>query len=221
MCGLKERTIQRKLLAVADLILQAVVQKACAAELTEKETIALHGGGVEGANKVRVAFPECFRSWEVNHSSDTCFFRNSKCRGCKKIGHNVKKISHEGAKPGKWEGHLKAKTKVREKKEDTAKGSNGSDWPMFTDSDSRGKSKEFIVPVIIDGKTVDMELDTGASVTIIPKSVWTDVLASKPVERTDIKLCVIPGTKFPLLEKLRFKLRIVTKNSVICCYYWK
>ena len=48
------------------------------------------------------------------------------------------------------------------------------------------------MPVIIDGKAVDMELDTGASVTIIPKSVWTDVLASKPVERTDIELCVIP-----------------------------
>ncbi|XP_015749615.1 PREDICTED: uncharacterized protein LOC107329438 [Acropora digitifera] len=44
MCGLKERTIQRQLLAVADLILQSVVEKACAAELTEKETIALHGG---------------------------------------------------------------------------------------------------------------------------------------------------------------------------------
>ena len=36
MCGLKERTIQRKLLAVADLILQSAVEEACAAELTEK-----------------------------------------------------------------------------------------------------------------------------------------------------------------------------------------
>ena len=47
MCSLKERTIQRKLLGVADLTLQSAVEKACAAELTEKETIALHGGGVE------------------------------------------------------------------------------------------------------------------------------------------------------------------------------
>jgi len=31
------------------------------------------------------------------------------------------------------------------------------------------------VPVTIDGKTVDMELDTRASVTTIPKSVWTNV----------------------------------------------
>lgn len=64
----------------------------------------------------------------------------------------------------------------------------GSDWPMFTVSDSCGKCKAFIVPVTIDGKTVDMELDTGASVTIIPKRAWTDVLASKPVEHTDVKL---------------------------------
>ena len=48
--------------------------------------------------------------------------------------------------------------------------------------------KELVVPVTIDGKTVDMELDTGGSLTIIPKNVWTDFLASKTVERTDIKL---------------------------------
>jgi len=59
---------------------------------------------------------------------------------------------------------------------------------MFTVSDSHGKCKEFIMPVIIDGKTMDMELDTGASATIIPKSIWTDVLAVKPVEHTDARL---------------------------------
>ena len=99
---------------------------------------------MEGTNKVTVTFLECFRSWKVNHSSDTCFFRISKCRGCKNIGHIVKKMSREGAKPGKWGGHLEAKAKVREKEEDTAKGlfhrrnltvkqsANVSDWPMFT-----------------------------------------------------------------------------------------
>lgn len=43
--GLKERTIQRMLLAVADLTLQSAVEKACAAELTEKETIAWRSCG--------------------------------------------------------------------------------------------------------------------------------------------------------------------------------
>ena len=113
---LKERTIQRKLLAVAHLTLQSAVEKACAAELTEKETIALHGGGVEEANEVRVAFPECFRCGKVNHSSDTCFFRNSKCHGCKKVDHIVKKCSVKVQNPES------GKAEVREKEEETAKG---------------------------------------------------------------------------------------------------
>ena len=46
VCGLKERTIQHKLLAVVDLTLQTAVERVCAAELTEKETTALHGGSV-------------------------------------------------------------------------------------------------------------------------------------------------------------------------------
>ena len=93
VCGLKERKIQRKLFAVADLTLQSAVEKACAAEVTQKETIALHGGSVERANKVRVTFPECFHCGKVNHSSDTCFFRNSKCHGCQRVGHIVRFVS--------------------------------------------------------------------------------------------------------------------------------
>ena len=54
-----------------------------------------------------------------------------------------------------WLGKKKKKQqKVRFAEEDlTVKQSaNGSNWSMFTVSDSRGKCKEFIVPVIIDGK---------------------------------------------------------------------
>ena len=118
VCGL----IQRKLLAVADLTLQSAVEKACTAELTEKETIALHGGGVEEANKVRVTFPECFCCGKNNHSSDTCFFRNSKFHGCKKVGHIVKKCPVKVQNPGKWEGRVEPKAEVREKEEEAAKG---------------------------------------------------------------------------------------------------
>ena len=200
MCGLKERTIQRKLLAVVDLTLQTALEKACAAELTEKETTALHGGSVEQTKKVAVTFPECFRCGKVNYSSDTRFFRNSKCHGCQKVGRVVKKCPEKtgkeqrpesGRKSGRqsqnW-GIKKKQQKVRLVEEDLEpkQSVKGSDWPMFTVS--RGKCKAFIVPVAIDGKTVDMELDTGASVTIIPKRVWTDILASKPVGHTDLKL---------------------------------
>ena len=190
MCGLKERKIQRKLLAVVDLTLQTALEKACAAELTEKETTALHGGSVQQTKKVAVTFPECFRCGKVNYSSDTCFFRNSKCHGCQKVIHIVKKFPEKtgkeqrpesGNKSGRqsrnW-GKKKKQQKFRLVEDLEPKQSvKGSDWPMFTVLDSRGKCKAFIVPVAIDRKTVDMELDTGASVTIIPSKsfVWSKI----------------------------------------------
>ena len=61
-------------------------------------------------------------------------------------------------------------------------------WPMFTIVDSHARCKEFIAPVLTDGKSVDMELDSGASVTIVLRSVWNDVLSAKPWQQTDVKL---------------------------------
>jgi len=99
VCGLKERTIQRKLLVVAELTLQTAVERACAAELTEKETTALHGGSVEETKKVAATFPDCFHSGKVNDLWDTCFFRNSKCHGCQKVGHIVRNCPAKEQKP--------------------------------------------------------------------------------------------------------------------------
>ena len=81
-----------------ELHYQNFIYKACAAELTEKETTALHGGSVEQTKKVAVTFPECFRCGKVNYSSDSCFFRNSKCHGCQKVGHDLKKCPEKTGK---------------------------------------------------------------------------------------------------------------------------
>ncbi|PFX14444.1 Uncharacterized protein K02A2.6 [Stylophora pistillata] len=252
VCGLKDRTIQRKLLAVADLTLQTAIEMACAAELTEtaiemacaaeltetaiemacaaelteKETTALHGGSVEEIKKVAATFPECFLCGKVNHSSDTCFFRKSKCHGCQNVGHIVKKCPQKEQKPengkNKWSakskfGKKKKQQKVRFVEEDlTVRQSvSGNDWPIFTVSDSRGTRKEFIVPVAINGKTVDMELDKGASVTIIPKSIWTDVLASKPVERIDVKLRSYSGHEIPVIGEARVQVAYRDQRAVL------
>jgi len=58
---------------------------------------------------------------------------------------------------------------------------------MFTIVDSQGRCTELMVPMLINGKSVDIELDTGASVTIIPNNVWTDVLTAKSLKQTDMK----------------------------------
>lgn len=86
---------------------------------------------------------------------------------------------------------------------------------MFTVSDSCGKCKEFIVPVAIDGKTVDVELDTGASVTIIPKSISTDVLASKPMERTVVNLRSYSGHEVPVIGEAKIQVAYRDQEAVL------
>ena len=71
------------------------------------------------------------------------------------------------------------------------------------------------MPVIIDGKTVNLELDTGASVAIIPKSVRTDVLASKPVEGTDIKLCSYSGHEISVIGEAKVQVAYRDQKAVL------
>ena len=76
-------------------------------------------------------------------------------------------------------------------------------WPMFTIVDSQKRCKELIVPVLIDGKSVDLEPDTGASVTIIPNHVWSGVLAAKSLQQTDVKLKSYSWHEIPVLGEAK------------------
>ena len=213
VCGLRVRSIQRKLLAEATLTLQTAVEKACAAELTEKETSVLHGDAL--VKKVEGTFPECFKCGKRNHSSESCYYRNARCHRCQKSGHIAPKCSEKRSprKPTANGGERKKKQKKQggiHSVEDTPTEPVTVDdpedktaWPMFTIVDSHARCKEFIVPVLIDGKSVDMELDTGASVTIVPKSVWNDVLAAKPLQQTDVKLRSYSGHEIPVVGEAK------------------
>ena len=53
-----------------------------------------------------------------------------------------------------------------------------------------------------------MELYTRDSVAIIPKSVWTDVLASKTVERTDIKLRSYSGHEISVIGEAKVQVAL-------------
>ena len=87
-------------------------------------------------------------------------------------------------------------------------------WPMFTIVGSHVRYKQLIVPVLIDVKSVDMALDTGASVMITPNSVWNHVLPAKPVQLTDMKLRSYSGHEIPVVGEA--KVQASYGNQVAC-----
>ena len=185
MCGLRHRAIQRKLVGEAELTLKLAVEK------------ALHG---ESLNRLEKSLPECFCCAKKNHSSDKCFFRKSKCHGCQNYGHIIKKcperLDNKNSKntrssksKGRDDKGKKKPCRIHNVKTDSEveSGSESQEevmkttWPVFTLADSERKYKELKVLVSIDGKPVNMEVDTGAAVSIMPESVWRKVFSAKPL----------------------------------------
>ena len=190
----------------SSLVLRSAVEKSCAAELTEKETSVVHGDSF--VKKVeRSTLPECFRCGKRNHTPDSYSHLKSRCHRCHKTGHIATKCTvtrlpqRPPVKRGTIRGKIKKQGRIGNLQEVEAveESVNKPVWPMFTIVDSRRRYKEFIVPVVIEGKNVDMELDTGASVTIIPKNVWYGVLATKPLKETDLKLRRFSGPEIPVV----------------------
>ena len=132
--------------------------------------------------------------------------------GCQKFGHMVTKCPEKRAPKAKGGESKKSRKKKKRKPgafysvEETVTMAEPVDktaWPMFTVVDSQGRCKELIVPVLIDGKLVDLELDTGASVTIIPNHISSGVLAAKSLQQTDVKLKSYSGHGIPVLGEAK------------------
>ena len=219
VCGLRSRSIQRKLLGEVELTLQTAVEKACAAELTERETSVLHGDAI---NRTEIKL-ECFRCGKNNHVPDSCFYRKAKCHGCQKYGHILKKCPtrvDNKRNPKPFSGKTKGKGDKKKKRpsginqvemDQTKEEVDKTVWPMFTISNSSEPCKELTVLVSVDGKPLKMEVDTGASLTVIPNNVWKEVLASKPLRDTKVKLKSYSGHEIPV--KGEVDVRVVYGNQ--------
>ena len=187
------------------------MEKACASELTEREASGFHGSSHD-VKKVEGTFPECFTCGKTNHSPGKCFHCKAQYHGCQKFGHIVLKCPEKRAPKAKG-GESKKSRKKRKRKPGgvhsieemvtMAKPVDKTAWPMFTVVDSQKRCKELIMPVLIDGKSVDLELDTGASVTIIPNHVWSGVFAAKSLQQTDVKLKSYSGHEIPVLGEAK------------------
>ena len=226
VCGLRKRAIQRKLLGEAEFTLKLAVEKACAAELTDRKTSALHG---EALNRVETALPECFRCGKKNHVPDKCFFRKSKCHGCQNYGHTIKKYpegfgnnNSKKTRPGTSkvkDDRRKKPSGIHNVKNDSEVegGSESQDevmettWPVFTLTDSGKEYKEMKVLVSIEGKPVDIEVNTGATVSIMPEKVWRKVLSAKRVRKSNLKLRSYSGHEVPIIGEI--DVRVVYGNQ--------
>ena len=128
----------------------------------------------------------CIRCGIAGHKAPTCRFRDRICNKCKKKGHLARvcrskpppprNASHRGSQP------------VRQVEEDSDSGSDDYPYPVGTLREGRhGRVPPIKVNIQVDDCGVPMEVDTGASVSIMAEAMYRQLWPGRGLSATPIK----------------------------------
>ena len=170
VCGLRDHNIQRKLLSKSGLTFQKAVEEAVAMETASKDATELRT--VENVHKtVKTKAPvkkgtkskqteSCKHCGKTNHSANNCYSKTKQCYNCKKTGH-IKSVCKSLSKEG-------------------VKSVDDSVNEIFIIKSINGRlSNKIMITPEINGKSVQMELDTGSSVSLMSHKQFRNLFGNK------------------------------------------
>lgn len=230
VCGINDDRIQRRLLSETDLTFEKAFKIAVAAEAASKNVQDLHKTPLacnsmktEGARKKegewKKAGRECYRCHGKQHRAAECKFKEAKCHCCGKIGHIAKACRNkkkESAYPSEKKAYRAEKT-YRAERCSRPHRSHNVEWEkqdgdrseedaftlncMETET-SIQRIKPFEVTLEVNEKTVNFEIDTGCSVSIMNerkfKELWSEKQRPK-LKQTKLSLKSYTGEKIKVV----------------------
>ena len=196
VCGLRSEVIQRKLLSEKTLGFQRAYELAHSLETANRQASELQATTRAAVHPPRdvqvvapgnptstsVGAPSCHRCGKMGHAQDKCYYRLQKCRACGKRGHIAKmcKSSSQGGTfgrdrtlPGGNSGHRAGHVEIKVPSDSPCESTQGFEAVgLFTVQMAEGDPEAPItLHPEVNGVTLAMELDTGASVSLISERV--------------------------------------------------
>ena len=217
VCGLRSETCRRCLLTESDLTFTKAIEIARLMELACKDCTELQTGHVlldraeasvntvttsknkssqkfySKSHKDEIAEPEmkpAGRCWHCGgkHNQKSCRFKDSKCYKCSAVGHIASKCKTRFKK-----------TYHVEESDESVSESESDLNRLYTVTD---KSQVIKDTLIIEGCPLSMEIDIGASVSVVPESFYKQYLSHMQLNPTAKKLRSCSGDTLKVLGEL-------------------
>lgn len=189
VCGIRDTNLQKRLLANEKLTLEMAENEAIANEEAQKSLTTLKGSTIVPAvNRIsnkkakrENEIKKCFRC-NGDHSADNCRFKNEQCFFCKKQGHIERACITKTKKKKTQHYHKNKHSNVNQVSDQ--KGGNKE----YILSVSCQSQSSFVREVNIYGRPIKMEIDSGASHSIMSKKRFVDNFGEMRFEKSDIDL---------------------------------
>ena len=206
VCGINHEQLQRRLLAEPNLrfakameiaqTFESAMQDARRFQEGAKEPLPIQVHAVQMKRTAATSPPsknQCYRCGG-NHKASSCTYKESTCHHCKKKGHLAKMCrSRQDASSSK--GTFKGMHQV-----------------MLDDDETEDVYKMYNLPgpqtnpiqvmVSIEGQDVLMEVDTGASLSVVSEMTYKSMSSAPPLQSTRAKLCTYTGESLGVLGSI-------------------
>ena len=214
VCGTRNKVIQRRLLVETSLTFDKAIEMALAAEAAEKDSLRLSGATTKDNDQTTPVQPpptpvhkvgqqkpqvnprnnsppgnrsKCYRCGG-GHLASVCPCREFVCHFCKKKGHLAKVCRKKG--------------KANKSKSEQANAVTDDEGEEAMHHVKFRSNKPYRVVVNVNGNSLSMEIDTGASVSVVGKETFETIrvgVSTLKLQKTSVHLKTYTGQSVAVL----------------------
>lgn len=226
VCGVRNETMQKKLLAEDGLTVARALGIAQSIEAADKNSRELKGSenvtlqdslNFAGAKKTNVK--ACYRCGR-RHDAKTCKFREAECHKCGKTGHIAPVCRSNPARSSP----PSTKRQWHHKKNSSKSG--GARWLVVGDAQSQSSDDlgtymvkcatpqpPILIFMKINGKKVKFELDTGATVTVMGEDTFRNLFPRSRLKHSTLELKTYTGQQMDIVGETSIQVNYEQQQS--------
>ena len=236
--GLRSETTQ-KLLAIPNLQLQDALDTTLAMEAAAQNSKALQQSDGENTSvKIFSTVPRrttkpasatplktCHWCGQADHQHSKCSHKEATCHFCHKKGHLSRVCLSKAKQTQGAVGKAKPPSQRAHAVTAAERESSPEELQLFHIGHKQSKTKPLLCTLTIEGKPVEMEIDTGADVSIMSERAYQQLFSHKPLQPSTVRLTTY--TQSPIQVKGQLPVQVYYGQQafdltliVSCCWKW-